>query len=180
MVSCNNSVWSRLQAALPDCVQFKCICHSLSLCIQYAVGKLPSNIGFLIHEIPHWFSHSELRRENYKQLFAQINSSSTESYGNNKTAPLPFLKPSTTRSLVRGKVMNNIGQNWDELIDYFTAAESLKATRTDSKYKARLLKEMLLDKTNSLYFSFATPIVAEFERINVLFQQTSSDPSRML
>ena len=76
--------------------------------------------------------------------------------------------------------MNNIVQNWDELIEYFTAAESLKATRIDSKYKARLLKEMLLDKTNYSYFSFATPIVAEFEWINALFQQPSSDPSKML
>ena len=76
--------------------------------------------------------------------------------------------------------MNNIVQNWDELIEYFTAAESLKATRTDSKYKAPLLKEILLDKTNYLYFSFAKPIVAEFHRINILFQQASSDPSRML
>ena len=180
MVGCNNSVWIRLKAASPDCVQFKCICHSLSLCIQCAVGKLPSNIGFLIHEIPHWFSHSELRRENYKQLFAQMNSSSTESCCNNKTAPLPFLKPSTTRWLVRGKVTNNNLENWVELIEYFTAAESLKATRTDSKYKAPLLKEILLDKTNYLYFSFAKPIVAEFHRINILFQQASSDPSRML
>ena len=109
-----------------------------------------------------------------------MDSSSTESCCNNKTAPLPFLKPSTTRWLVRGKVTNNNLENWVELIEYFTAAESLKATRTDSKYKAPLLKEMLLDKTNYLYFSFATPIVAEFQRINILFQQTSSDPSRML
>ena len=102
----------------------------------------------------------------YKQLFAQINSSITACCGNNKTAPLPFRKPSTARWLVRRKVMKNIVQNWDKLIEYSTAAESLTATRTNSKYSARFLKEMLLAKTNYLYFSFAMPIVTEFEHSN--------------
>jgi len=66
---CNNSVWSRLKTVCPFCVQLKCICHSLALCIQYAVSKLPSNNGFLLSEIPNWFHHSELRREAYKKLF---------------------------------------------------------------------------------------------------------------
>jgi len=61
MVGCNNSVWFRLKAVSPFCVQLKCICHSLVLCIQYAVPKLPSNIGFLLSEISNWFRHSELR-----------------------------------------------------------------------------------------------------------------------
>ena len=61
MVGCNNSVWSRLKAVSPFCMQLKCICHSLAQCIQYAVSKLPLNIGFLLPEIPSWFCHSELR-----------------------------------------------------------------------------------------------------------------------
>jgi hypothetical protein len=58
MVGCNNSVWSRLKAVSPFCVQHICICHSLALCIQYAVSKLQSNVGFLLSEIPNWFYHS--------------------------------------------------------------------------------------------------------------------------
>jgi len=61
MVGCNNSVWSRLKAVSPFCMQLKCSCHSLALCIQYAVSTLPLNIGFLLSEIPSWFHHSELR-----------------------------------------------------------------------------------------------------------------------
>jgi len=38
---------------------------------------------------------------------------------------------------------------------------------------------MLLDKVNYLYFSFATPIVQEFEKVNALFQQTSADPHEL-
>jgi hypothetical protein len=72
MVGCNNSVWSRLKA-VSFCVQLKCICHALALCIKYAVSKLPSNIGFLLSEIPNWFCHSELRQEAYKELFSVMN-----------------------------------------------------------------------------------------------------------
>ena len=73
MVGCNNSVWSRLKVVSPFCVQLKCNCHSLALYIQYAVSKLPSNIGFLVSEIPNWFRHSELRQEAYKELFSMMN-----------------------------------------------------------------------------------------------------------
>jgi hypothetical protein len=58
---CNNSVWSRLKAVTPFCVQHKRICQSLALCIQYAVSKPPSNIGILLSEIHSWFCHSELK-----------------------------------------------------------------------------------------------------------------------
>jgi hypothetical protein len=68
MVGCYNSVWSRLKAVSPFRVQHKCICHSLALCIQYAVSKLPSNIGFLLSEIPNWFRHSELDEKQANNL----------------------------------------------------------------------------------------------------------------
>jgi hypothetical protein len=117
---CNNSVWSRLKAVSLFCVQLKCICHSLALYIQYAVSKLPSNIGFLLSEIPNWFRHSELRREAYKQLFRMMNTAAE--FEPNQTAPLPFEKP-FTRWLVRGKVMFNIFMIWKEQKAYFTSAE---------------------------------------------------------
>ena len=67
------TLWSSLKIVSPSCVQLKCICYSLPLCIQYAVSKLPSNVVFLLPEIPSWFRHSELRREAYKELFRVMN-----------------------------------------------------------------------------------------------------------
>jgi hypothetical protein len=173
MVGCNNSVWTRIKSAAPNCVQMKCVCHSLALCIQHAFSKLPSSVGFILTEVPLWFAKSSLRREDFKAIFNVMNSG-PELDEQGRDAPLPFQKLSKTRWLVRGKVLNNILMNWEELLGYFMAAEN--AGGLDVKYKARIIKEMLQDRTNYLYFTFATPVVQEFERLNSLFQQTNGDP----
>jgi flavin-dependent dehydrogenase len=70
--------------------------------------------------------------------------------------------------------MFNILMNWEELKAYFTSAE-LAQSQLDTKFKARLLKEMLSDYKSYLLFEFATPIVQQFERLKSLFQQTKAD-----
>jgi hypothetical protein len=74
--------------------------------------------------------------------------------------------------------MFNILMNWKELKVYFTSAE-LAQSQFDTKFKARLLKEMLPDYKNYLFFEFTTPVVQEFERLNSLFQQTNADPHEL-
>ena len=68
MVGCKNPVWSRLEILSPQCVQLKCTCHSLALCVHLAISKLTSTIGFLLLKIPRWLCNSEIRWEAYKQL----------------------------------------------------------------------------------------------------------------
>nr|XP_047144818.1 SCAN domain-containing protein 3-like [Hydra vulgaris] len=101
MTGCNNSVWTKIKEVSPNCVQLKCICHSLALCIEHAVSKLPSNIAFLLSEIPHWFCNSSLRREDYIDLFNVINAATESETA--RYAPLPFEKSSFTRWLALGK-----------------------------------------------------------------------------
>ena len=113
MVGNNNSVWSRVRAAAPNCVLYKCVCHSLALCIQHACSALPSNIGYMLAEIPSWFTNSNLRREAFIALFATMNGETASEDA--RKAPLPFEKLAATRWLVRGKVMFNILVNWYEL-----------------------------------------------------------------
>lgn len=164
MVGQNNSVWTRIQEESPNCVLMRCICHSLALSIQHSFNKLPSNFGFLLSEIPKWFSKSSLRRESYKTLFNIMNPDDER-----KGLPAPFQQPSATRWLVRGKVMNNILSNWDELYAYFICAE--QNCGQEARFKARLIKEMLGDQINKLYFLCATPIVLDFDRVNAFFSR---------
>jgi len=74
--------------------------------------------------------------------------------------------------------MFNILMNWEELKAYFISAE-LVQSQFYTKVKARLLKEMLSDYKDNLFFESATPVVQEFERLNSLFQQTKADPHEL-
>ncbi|KAG7165317.1 hypothetical protein Hamer_G007114, partial [Homarus americanus] len=54
--------------------------------------------------------------------------------------------------------MFNILVNWQELKAYFATSEN--TGRTDTKFKARLLKEMLYDKVSYLYFVYSEKLFA--------------------
>ena len=48
------------------------------------------------------------------------------------------------------------------------------------RYKARLIKEMLNDQINQLYFHFLSPVVTDFERVNAFFQATDIEANEMV
>ena len=172
MVGEHNSVSSRIVAVAPNCLQVKCICHSLALCVQHSFDKLPSSLGFLLAEIPKWFSKSTLRREAFKTLFSVMNPS-----GEQKGIASPFERYSKTRWLVRGKVIFNCLVNWEELKAYYMCA--LPTCTQDARYKARSILEMLNDRIIHLDFHFVSPFVTEFERVNAFFQATDADLEEM-
>ena len=92
----------------------------------------------MLSEIPKWLSNSTLRREACKDLFTIIN-------GDDETVKVSgtFQSNSTTRWLVRGKLLYSILVSWEELKTYFSIAEiEADASR---RYKARLLAEMMKD-----------------------------------
>ncbi|KAG7169528.1 hypothetical protein Hamer_G027703, partial [Homarus americanus] len=137
-------------------------------CIEKAFGKLPSNIGHLLHEVPKWFSKSVICREAFKELFRVMDAKEER-----KDTPLPFQKFS-----FRGKVIYNILLNWKELKGYFAVVVP-KAGLT-CRDRAREFLGMLKDPFNLLYFHFLSPIVTEFERVNSLFQTTDADPEELV
>ena len=105
-----NSVLSRVHEDSADCILFKCICHSLALCVRKRFYKLQSNLGFLLCEIYNRSSKSVFRRDNYKSIFQPMNAASESS---SKNSSLPFQKMPSTRWLVRGKIIkNNILSHW--------------------------------------------------------------------
>ena len=132
---------------------------------------MPANLAFVLREIPKWFFKSVTRRDAYKELFETFEGCSVES----STIPLPFQKCNLTRWLVRGKVIFNILTNWEILKMYFTLIEG--EGEANVRYKARLLKEMLQDPINYLYFHFLSRMVSEFERVNACFQATDIEAS---
>ena len=171
MVGHTNSLWSRLRGENPDMELVPCSCHSLHLCIQKAFEKMPSALGFLLEEVPQWFSHSALRREEFRDLVKIMDPNNEGDAGD------PFQKRSRTRWLATGPVASRILGNYYELLAYFSAVIPHAPQRC--RMKAFLIKEKLQDETNYLLLNFLVPIIKDFERINMLFQASDADPSRM-
>ena len=58
-----NSVWSRIRKVSLNCILMKFVCLPLALCAEHGFEKMPSNLGFLLKEIPMWFSKSIIKKE---------------------------------------------------------------------------------------------------------------------
>eukprot|EP00795_Rhopilema_esculentum_P005707 gene5707-10957_t len=173
MVGEHNSLWSRIVEEAPNCLQMKCICHSLALCVKHAFELMPSHLGFLLKKIPKWFTKSTIRRDAYKKLFDIINAGTESS-----NLPKPFQKYNETRWLARSKIIFNILMNWNELKAYFGIAD--QEAQASVRYTARLISDMLKDPINYLYFQFLCPVVTEFEKVNGFFQATSIDADELV
>ena len=61
---------------------------------------------------------------------------------------------------------------------YFLCA--LPTTDAPCRYNAREILGMLSDPFYLRYFYFVSPVVAEFEGVNALFQATDSDPEKKI
>lgn len=69
----HNSLYTRLKEDNRKLQLIRCICHSLNNASSKASEVLPSNLDFLCREIYTWFSHSSLRRIEYKRLYDILN-----------------------------------------------------------------------------------------------------------
>ena len=167
----HNSAWSRVKEEAPDCIQLKCTCHSLQLCVQHSFEHIPSSIGLMLTEIPSFFSRSSLRREDFIELFKVMNDG---------VSPINsvFAHFCATRWLGRGAVIENIRSHWWELKAYFDVAQNQAPVR--DRYRVRELYGMLSDPFNRLYFEFLSPIIREMESLNRKFQTSHPDMNALL
>ena len=86
------------------------------------------------------------------------------------------MKMSQTRWLTRGKLMQALADNWEELKLYFNVIQG--DLTTEQRTKARPLREMLLDESNYCYMVFSLSLVLEFERVNRFFQHETADSGK--
>ena len=92
----------------------------------------------------------------------------------------PFKKACKTRWLVQGPVMNRILSNWDGLQVYFSNLANSPSLDNKVKAKTRIIESYLIDPANRLYFEFLCPIIAEYERLNAMFQQNNPNIALMV
>jgi hypothetical protein len=173
MVGAKNSLFSRLKKVSPDCVLFKCSCHSLALCVEHAFEKMPLRLGQILTEIPSWFSNSTICRDEYKKLFEALDQNEEHSI-----TPLPFQKLSSTRWLCRSKVIWSLLQNWKQLTNYFPLIEP--EVEYGQRWKVWEFFHMSNNRFNFMYLTMVQPIINDFERVNAFLQHTNADPEKVV
>lgn len=162
----NNSLYTRMKNVNPRVILVKCICHSLHLVCCHAFEEIPSNIDYMLRETHNWFHRSALRRESYMNIYKLINDGKP---------PLQLIPLSGTRWLARSNCVKRILDQYEALKLHFELASS-----HCDKYISRELCNMYSDGVNELYLTFLKPILADFERINLVFQKEEADHARIL
>lgn len=162
----NHSLFTLLKADLPHLQLLKCVCHSLSLCVSKACTELPSCLEYLLRETRNWFAHSPLRMKVYQNLFETINDGKK---------PLKLTQLSATRWLAFYTAVNTNINQWLELKTHFNMVKSSE----ERCYTARELAAMYNDDTNLLYLLFLCPILKEVTNVNVIFQATNANITKI-
>lgn len=157
----HNSFFTLLRENNPNVQLVRCICHSLDNAASKAVDQMPSAVEFLCREIYNWFSHSSLRRIQYRRLYDTLNDKKT--FHN-------FVQLSSTRWLARFNAVNTIVEQWVELKTHFNMIQNIEKC-----YTARLLNEMLNDNDNILILTIIRPILFEVNKVNLTFQRNDVD-----
>lgn len=163
----NYSLYTLLKEKVPNLQLIRCSCHSLNLCSSKACRELPSNLEFLLRETRNWFANSPLRQIKYSEMYARVN---------NGKQPLKLIQLSSTRWLAWSDAVSVNVRQWNELKEFFQIAAK---SSVDKCYIARTLAEMYVDDANLLYFLFLDGILKEIANMNLAFQKTNADITKL-
>lgn len=168
MTGVNNGVFMKLKQKynLSNLQLIRCICHSLQLAVCSASEEtIPRNIDFLIKETYNWFSHSSLRQQIYRDIYATLN---------NDKVPLKIPQVSNTRWLSIEPAICRILDQWDELKAHFDIVR-LK----EKCYTSELLYNNYKDNTNRVYLIYLKDILNEIQKVNKAFKPSTADPCKL-
>ena len=65
----HNSFFTHLKKEVPHLQLFKCVCHSLHKCGEWAYKKVPDVLNFILTNCYNWFAHSAKRWNEYKLYY---------------------------------------------------------------------------------------------------------------
>lgn len=138
----------------------KCICHSLTLCANYACSKLPENIEKVTRDVFNYMHQSFKRQKEFQsfQTFYELK-------------PHKLLQPSQTRWLALVMVVNRLLEQYSALVAYF----QLQAFESDALTKS-LTKDIYKQLNNpitKLYLEFLQFILPTITNLNLEFQSES-------
>ncbi|KYN15665.1 hypothetical protein ALC57_12168 [Trachymyrmex cornetzi] len=166
----NYSLYTLLKQEIPHLQLIQCVCHSLNLCASNASDELPCTVEYLLRETRKWFSHNSLRQMRYSKIdkiYQLINAGKR---------PPKLIQLSSTRWLSWSEVVSTNIKQWLELKQHF---QLVAKSQDDKCYTARTLAQMYEDDSNLLYLLFLDGILKEVTNINLAFQKTNADITKL-
>ncbi|KYM94187.1 hypothetical protein ALC62_15181 [Cyphomyrmex costatus] len=162
----NHSLYTLLKQEIPHLQLIQCVCHSLNLCASNASNELPCTVEYLLRETRKWFSHSSFRQMRYSKIYQLINAGKR---------PPKLIQLSSMRWLSWSEAVSTNIKQWLELKQHF----QLMANSKNDKCTARTLAQMYEDNSNLLYLLFLDGILKEVTNINLAFQKTNADITKL-
>lgn len=137
MFGSNNSVVTKLKAAIPELFTMKCICHSLSLATSAASKELPDAVESLLSNIYNYMKNSSKRQINFElqQKILEVD-------------PHKILKVCPTRWLSLNACVDRVLEQYDALFNYF------KVETEGNIQAARDIYETMQNSYTRLYLEF--------------------------
>ncbi|KAK3914514.1 Protein ZBED8 [Frankliniella fusca] len=165
MCGTNESFYTNLKKDVPDLEVYKCVCHSIDKCAEYAFSCMPSVITDILKESYNWFAYSAKRWDEYKQFYQTMNPGKT---------PKKLMSLSKTRWLVWLPVSDLILEQWYELRGFF----EMKGTQRDGE-KALAISKLYQDSSNMLYLLFLKKTLIGVNKVNKAFESTEADVTKL-
>lgn len=161
MVGRHNGVFAKLKHEIPSLILVPCVCHSLQLAISEVCKEfLPVELEFLVAETYNWFSRSSSRQQQYKIVYQALNDGHD---------PLKIVQACQTRWLSVETAVTRILDQWLELETHFKLART-----ADRCFAANQLYDIFINFELKSYLIFIKPYLQDVQRVNKLFQGSSS------
>lgn len=164
-----NSLYALLkQYDCPNLHLIKCLCYGLDKCASTANQSLPESLEFLLRESRNWFSHSALRKIMYEELYKSLTDGQK---------PPQLVRLFTTRWLLWYGSVKLHSERYMQLKTLF-----ITVANADTKEKCFMTHHLAAlheDMSNILYLTFLKPILREVTSMNVVFQSSVADISKV-
>lgn len=154
MMGIHNSLSTKLKADIPDLFLMKCVCHTFSLCANYACSKILDAVEQLCRELHTYLQYSFKRQTEFCEFQEFV-----------KVKPHKILQLSQTRWLSLLSVVKRIIEQYDALKLYFTQ-EAL----AQKIVSAQNILNKLHDPSVKLYLYFLEFVLPFFVDLNVEMQ----------
>lgn len=154
MMGIHNSLSTKLNHDIPNLFIMKCICHSFSLCANYACEKLPESIEKLTRDIHTYLQHSYKRQTEFTEFQEFV-----------LVKPHKILQPAQTRWLSLLPVVKRLLEQYNALTLYF-----INAHLTEKTISTQNILDGLRNPSVKLYLHFLDFILPFFANLNIEMQ----------